>query len=213
MLRQDGSILGQYFVSPLRASEKRGCVVDPDQGLIERIVRGDEAAFRMLLDRHLDRISAYARRMLRDPSEADDVAQEVFLRAWTQAHRWSPGQAKYETWLHRVAHNLCIDRLRRRRPVPIEDIAEPIDPSANADDLILERQRAERVNSAIDRLPPGQKAAIALCHSQGLGNIEAAKILGVSVEALESLLSRGRRNLREMLRRDIDAVLDRTGPR
>lgn len=182
-------------------------MIDPDEGLVLRMADGDERAFRLLLDRHLDRIVAFARRLLGDAAEAEDVAQEVFLRAWAQAAKWQPGAAKFETWLHRVAHNLCIDRLRRRRSVPINSVAEPEDPAPSAFEAVTERQLSDRVNQAIGRLPLNQRAAIALCHSRGLGNIEAARIMGVSVEALESLLSRGRRRLRDLLRREAAELL------
>jgi len=183
-------------------------VIDPDQALIDRMARGEEAALRALMDLHLERILTYARRMLGDASEAEDVAQDVFMRAWTLADKWQPGAAKYQTWLHRITHNLAIDRLRKRRGVSIDDVAEPPDPAPSADQLIMEIQRSARVNRAISLLPDNQRAAISLCHTKGLGNIEAAKVLGVSVEALESLLSRGRRKLREHLAGEVASLLD-----
>ncbi len=195
----------------LARPSSRARVTDPDQILVERMAAGDQAALRLLMDRHLDRLLAFARRMLRDPSDAEDVVQEVFMKAWALAHKWQPGQARFDTWLHRITHNQCIDRLRRRRSSSIDDVPEPVDPSPSADSVILERQRADRVNRAIATLPDSQRAAIGLCHGQGLGNIEAAAVLGISVEALESLLARGRRKLREVLARDLAILLDGAG--
>jgi RNA polymerase sigma-70 factor (ECF subfamily) len=90
-------------------------VTDPDADLVRNIAAGDARAAEALVRRHLPRMVGLARRMLGDASEAEDVAQDVFLRVWREAPRWRPGAAKFETWMHRVALNLCYDRLRRRR--------------------------------------------------------------------------------------------------
>ena len=167
--------------------------------LMLRIAAGDREAFRWLLERHLGRIVAFAARTLGDRTGAEDVAQEAFLRLWTHASRWQP-TARLSTWLHRVALNLCLDRLGRGREVALDDIAEPTDPGPT---LVTRMQACDigrHVNAALAQLPAQQRAAIALCHYQGLRNTEAAEVLGVSVEALESLLARGRRALRARLR-------------
>jgi RNA polymerase sigma-70 factor (ECF subfamily) len=175
-------------------------VEDPDAGLVLLTGQGDAEAASRLVARHLPRMTALARRMLGDSAEAEDVAQDVFLKVWTQAKRWQPGQAKFETWLHRVAINACLDRLRKKRGVPLDDIEERVDPALNPEQTLAQVQTAKEVDAALQTLPERQRAAIALCHYQGLTNIEAAKALEVSVEALESLLSRGRRALKEKLR-------------
>src|SRR5262249_1240552 len=139
---------------------------------------------------------AVARRMLADPHEAEDVAQEVFLRVWREAANWRPGQAKFVTWMHRVTLNLCYDRLRRRREIADPDAGLAVaDPAPSASAAWLASQRAQRVQAALADLPERQRAAITLCHFEEMTNIEAAAALDVSVEALESLLSRGRRTL------------------
>src|SRR5665213_211359 len=92
---------------------------DLDDELVVKAGRGDPAAIRALVTRKLPRVLILAFRMLGDPGEAEDVAQETFLRAWKFAPRWRPGQARFDTWLHRVALNLCYDRLRRSRPIPV----------------------------------------------------------------------------------------------
>jgi RNA polymerase sigma-70 factor (ECF subfamily) len=145
-------------------------------------------------------MTALARRMLSDPAEAEDVAQEVFLRVWRTAPNWREGQAKFETWMHRVALNLCYDRLRRRRETPDPDAGLSLaDETPGAADGLVARERAAEVHRALDALPERQRAAIVLCHFQEMTNIDAAATLEVSVEALESLLSRGRRALRAAL--------------
>src|SRR5690242_11919203 len=177
-----------------------GVVVDPDSDLVVRIAAGDAAAARALLARHLPRVLSLGRRMLGSQTEAEDVAQEVFLRVWTHAARWQPGAAKFETWLHRVAMNLCYDQLRKKSTTHIEAIAEPVDPAPGPATTLFLSQLGAAVDAALNALPERQKEAIVLCHHQGLSNIDAAEVMGVSVEALESLLARGRRTLKERLK-------------
>lgn len=175
-------------------------VEDPDAGLVEATGRGDAEAASRLVARHLPRMTALARRMLGDSAEAEDVAQDVFLKVWTQARKWQPGQAKFETWLHRVAINACYDRLRKKKGVGLDEIEERVDPAPDPEQTLGQNQTAKAVDAALQTLPERQRAAITLCHYQGLTNIEAAAALEISVEALESLLSRGRRALKEKLR-------------
>ncbi|MBO9545667.1 RNA polymerase sigma factor [Caulobacter sp.] len=172
---------------------------DPDETLLSGVGRGDPTAVRQLLDRRLPRILALARRMLNDAGEAEDVAQETFLRAWKQARSWTPGHARFDTWLHRVALNLCYDRLRRRREVVTDTPPEQVDTGPAPDAGLMRADLSKRVEAALAALPARQREAIVLCHHQGLGNIEAARLMEISVEALESLLGRGRRALKASL--------------
>jgi RNA polymerase sigma-70 factor (ECF subfamily) len=175
-------------------------VHDPDEELVRQAGAGDARAAEALVRRHLPRMVGLARRMVGDPMEAEDVAQEVFLRVWKEAPRWRPGQARFETWMHRVALNLCYDRLRRRREIPDAEAGMTTpDPAPSAPAQIFARERAVRVRDAMSKLPERQRAAITLCHFQELTNIEAARALDVSVEALESLLARARRALKASL--------------
>jgi RNA polymerase sigma-70 factor (ECF subfamily) len=160
---------------------------------------GDPAAVRALVARKLPRLLSLAGRMLGDGPEAEDVAQEAFLRVWKQAPKWRPGAARFDTWLHRVALNLCYDRLRRRRELAVADPPERADEGPAPDRGLLALDIGNRVAAAMAALPDRQREAIVLCHYQELGNIEAAAVMGVSVEALESLLGRGRRGLRAAL--------------
>ncbi|MGE3143254.1 MAG: RNA polymerase sigma factor [Hyphomonadaceae bacterium] len=173
---------------------------DPDEELVRQAGAGSARAAEALVRKHLPRMASLARRMLGDPVEAEDVAQEVFLRVWREAPRWQPGAAKFETWMHRVALNLCYDRLRRRRETPDPDAGVAVaDPTPSAQDAWLARQRAAKVHAAVQSLPERQRAAIALCHFQEMSNIDAAAALEISVDALESLLARGRRALKSAL--------------
>jgi RNA polymerase sigma-70 factor (ECF subfamily) len=161
--------------------------------------QGDPAAIQAMVARKLPRMLSLAQRMLGDAVEAEDVAQEAMMKAWKQAPRWTPGKAKFDTWLHRVALNLCYDRLRRRREVLVEAPPDRPDPGPAPDRGLLAAELGARVETALKALPERQREAIVLCHYQELGNIEAAGLMGVSVEALESLLGRGRRALRAAL--------------
>jgi RNA polymerase sigma-70 factor, ECF subfamily len=174
---------------------------DPDAELVRQAGAGDARAAEALVRKHVQRVTRLARRMLGDASEAEDVAQDVFMRVWKHAPRWRPGAAKFETWMHRVTLNLCYDRLRRRRETPDADAGVFVaDDAPSASELWLAEQRAKRVRAAMALLPERQRAAIVLCHFEEVSNGEAADALEVSVEALESLLARGRRALKAELK-------------
>lgn len=170
-----------------------------DLELFERVQSGDPRAYRELVERHVRGIHAFVYRMLGSRAEAEEVCQESFLRLWQQADTFV-ARAKPSTWLYRVAHNLAIDRLRRRReasqPVDVDEVPTSERASAHLHD----KQVAVAVERALGELPERQRAAISLVFYQGLSNAEAAEVLGVNVRALESLLARGRGQLRERLK-------------
>tara|TARA_R110000868_G_scaffold13215_5_gene62040 strand:+ start:3728 stop:4384 length:657 start_codon:yes stop_codon:yes gene_type:complete len=170
-----------------------------DDELVALVAQGDETACRLLVDRYLPRMIAVARRMMGNQADAEEVAQEVFLRVWTHADRWEPGRAQFTTWLHRVATNLCLDRLRRRTMDDIDSIPEPASDAPGPDVVFEQQELANRVEIALQALPERQRAAVTLTHFQGLTNIEAAETLEISVEAVESLLGRARTALRVSL--------------
>lgn len=149
--------------------------------------------------RNLPTVLGIARRLLRDEAEAEDAAQDVFVKVWKNAHRWEPGRAKFDTWVGRIAINTCYDRLRRRREASGEDLPERADGAAGADDLLGAEAGARRVRAALAELPERQRLALELCHFQEHTNIEAAEMMEISIEAVESLLARGRRALRAAL--------------
>ena len=172
---------------------------DPDAELLARVGRGEPRAVREMVERKLGRLLSLAERLLGRRSEAEEVAQEVFVRLWKQAPTWQPGRARFDTWLHRVALNLCYDRLRRRRVTSMAEPPDQVDPGPQPDRALIASDVGRRVQQALMALPDRQREALTLCHYQELGNIEAAAVMGVTVEALESLLSRGRRALRAAL--------------
>lgn len=164
-----------------------------------RVKNRDREAFAVLVDRHLDGIHAFNFRLTRNADDAADLAQEAFLRVWTKAATWKPGRVKFGTWLHRIAHNLCIDLHRRKRGTDDVDVdtldgAGPTPDQAPADDRLR-----NALDEALGDLPERQRTALLLCHRQNMSNREAAAVLEVSVDALESLLARARRTLRRTL--------------
>ncbi|MEQ1889113.1 MAG: RNA polymerase sigma factor [Alphaproteobacteria bacterium] len=177
-----------------------------DDELMAQAAGGNAAACALLADRHLPRVVALAARLLGNPSDAEDVAQEVFLRTWRKAPEWETGRARLSTWMHRVTVNLCTDRYRRNArhsgPVALDTVDEPADPAPAADSILITRQTALRVEQALQALPERQRTAIVLCHYEGHSNLEAAGLMGIGDEAVESLLARGRRGLRKLLASD-----------
>jgi RNA polymerase sigma-70 factor (ECF subfamily) len=170
--------------------------------LLERLTAGDARAYRTISERHLKAILNHCMRMLRNLPEAEDVTQETFLRLWQSPPRTN-ATPKVSTWLYRVAHNLSIDRLRQRKDTTSDEelASDSVRPSR-----ALERKRtAQAVQEALTRLPERQRGALCMAHYDGMANPEIADILGVSVEAIESLLARARRTLREQLCPEGDA--------
>ena len=174
---------------------------DPDVELLARIGNNEPAAVNEMVTRKLPRLLALAGRILGDADEARDVAQESFLRIWRHAASWRSGEARFDTWLHRVALNLCHDRLRRRkeRPLSEADTLALADSAPPLDEQLETTERNARMAAALAALPERQREAIVLQYYQELSNIDAAALMNISVEALESLLSRARRQLRSQL--------------
>ncbi len=176
---------------------------DSDEALMARIARGDEPAFRALAGRHLPVMLGLARRILGNAADAEDVAQEAMLRVWTHAPRWQP-LALFRTWLTRVVVNLCLDRKRRAPWVALDAAGEIVDPAPGAGETAQRDERDRMVAAAIAELPARQRAAIVLTYGDGMSNAQVADILGTSVSAVETLLVRGKQNLRRALDHAID---------
>lgn len=169
---------------------------DEDALLLLRFASGDQSAARELTLRLTPPVLRQAWRILGDRDEAQDVAQEAMLRLWRAASEWRQGEARVTTWLYRVTRNLCIDRIRRRRPsMDIEDAPELADPGMAEVDRLVADQENRQLAAAIGALPERQRQALVWRHFDGLGNPEIAERLETSVEAVESLLARARRQL------------------
>ena len=172
-----------------------------DEQLIGRVAQADHAAFRIFVERHLERVHRIAWHMLADHGEAEEITQEALTRVWVHAPEFDVERGvRFTTWLHRVVVNLCLDRLRRRR------VHAPIDAAAGVPDAaphplarIAQRQTESQVAAALADLPERQRMAVVLSYYERMSNAEAAAALGIGVGALEGLLVRARRGLRRML--------------
>jgi len=170
-----------------------------DDALMVLYANGDQEAARALTYRHAPRVLALSRRLLRDIAEAEDVSQEAMLRLWKIAPNWRQGEAKVSTWLYRVASNLCMDRLRKKRGTNLDDIPEPADDKPSVEATMLSKDRATALEQAMEQLPIRQKLAVTLRHIDELSNPQIATIMDISVEAVESLTARGKRTLASLL--------------
>lgn len=169
----------------------------PDSALLILFANGDGQAARILADRLVPRILSMAYRVLGDRAEAEDVAQEAMMRLWKIAPDWRQGEAQVSTWLYRVAMNLCLD-LRRRgrgRALGLDAVPEPADPAAGPADRMQDMARSDALQAALMRLPDRQRQAVVLRHIEELSNPEIAGVMDISVEAVESLVARGKRAL------------------
>ena len=172
-----------------------------DDTLLERMRDDDAAAYRLLVERHVDRAYAIALRVLGNVADAEDVAQECLVKVWTHRQAWQQGKAKFSTWLYRVVVNRCIDLRRRPSTECLDDVAEPMDEETDSVTRIHRAQVFGRLEEAMGRLPEQQRLALTLSYFDDLGNAEIAEILDTTVSAVESLLKRGRQTLRDRLRR------------
>jgi RNA polymerase sigma-70 factor, ECF subfamily len=177
---------------------------DSDEALMARIARGDERAFRTLSSRHASAMLGVARRILGNAADAEDVVQEAMLRVWTHAPRWQP-LAQFRTWFTRVVVNLCLDRKRRAPWVALEAAGEIVDPTLGPNEKAEGDERERLVKAAIAELPTRQRTAIVLTYGDGMSNAQVAEVLDTSVSAVETLLVRGKQNLR----RALDSVIDK----
>jgi RNA polymerase sigma-70 factor (ECF subfamily) len=167
--------------------------------LMERIGTGDQDAYTVLVRRVSGRMFSLAHHMLGATGEAEEIVQEVCLRLWQRPGSWRPDRGNLKSWLDRVTVNACLDRLRRRKwdGGAVDENWQDHQPDAVA--VMVKQEEQAAVRHAILQLPPRQRAALLLVEYRGLRQDAAAKDMGLSVEALESLLARGRRKLRALL--------------
>lgn len=170
-----------------------------EDALVVLYANCDMAAARALTVRMTPRLLGYAARLLGDRTEAEDVTQEAMLRLWRVAPDWRQGEAKVSTWLYRVVSNLCIDRLRRRPPLALDDAPEVIDGAPSAEQLMIRADRVRALDAALACLPGRQRQAVVLRHIEGLGNDQISVVMDLGIEAVESLVARGKRSLSAVL--------------
>jgi RNA polymerase sigma-70 factor (ECF subfamily) len=171
-----------------------------DAALLARSAAGDAVAFRMLVDRHLSLVVAVARRILGDEAEAEDVAQDVMLRMWNTGDALDVAGHGLRPWLRRVTTNLAIDRFRARRRTDVTDEVPELPDAPTQERGLVEEDLSARVAAAMQALPERQRLALSLFHFEGRSQSEVAAALGVTDEAVESLLARARRALKAALK-------------
>lgn len=177
-----------------------------------RIGAGDHAAFRALVERHQDAIVGTVARMLGNPADAEDIAQQVFLRIWRHAKRYRP-EAKFTTYLFTITRNLVFNETRRRsrrKEVSVDEREETshlqvvAEPARQPDAELLQAELQRAVDAAIAELPEAQRMAVVLRRYEQMPYEEIAEVLKLSLSAVKSLLFRARATLRESLRNHLD---------
>jgi RNA polymerase sigma-70 factor (ECF subfamily) len=178
---------------------------EPEWQLIRRLRAGEDSAFRQILKDHLAPLTRYAIRMTNSTSDAEEIVQETFVKFWLSKDQFNPERAKLTTWLHRIAHNLCIDHFRAAKP---NDTEQNEATQSGPENNYHEDARASMLGATLMQLSEKQRSALVMCHYQGMRQNDAAIILEMSVDALESTLRRGRTKLRELL--DDQGLTDET---
>jgi RNA polymerase sigma-70 factor (ECF subfamily) len=186
--------------------------LDPDAALMLRVKQGDATAFTTLVDKYKQPVMNLAWRTLGDPTEAEDLAQNVFVQAWKSADRYQ-ATAKFSTWLFTIARNLCLNEIRRRVRHPAESLDQTYDDADEqpllqvedrrmrpAPDHLLRGELEQKVDEAIAALPENQRTALLLCRQDEMSYEEMAAVLGCSLSATKSLIHRARETLKARLK-------------
>lgn len=174
--------------------------MDPDEDLLRLIALNNEAAFRQLVERHVDRAYALALRILRNASDAEDVVQDTLLKIWTHRGTWESGRAKFSTWLYRVVTNRCLDLRRRPQAEGMDVLPEITDGKPDALTSLHRHEVSDLLTRELERLPDQQRVALILSYFDDLSNAEIAEVMDTTVSAVEALLKRGRQHLRKQLK-------------
>jgi len=186
--------------------------LDPDAALMFRVKQGDTAAFGELVDKYKQPIINFAYRMLRDATEAEDLAQAAFVQVFKSADRYHVS-SKFTTWLFTITRNLCLNEIRRRTRHPADSIDAPRpeledQPEPQLEDkkgfsppdTLLQRELESKIEQALADLPENQRAAVLMCRQDELSYEQMAEVLDCSVSAVKSLIFRGRETLKTRLK-------------
>lgn len=185
---------------------------DPDAALMLRVKEGDVSAFEDLVEKYKQPVVNLLYRTLPDATEAEDLAQHVFLQVFKSAHRYRVS-AKFSTWLYTIARNLCLNEIRRRSRHPADSL-DAVNPENEdqpirqyedtknplAPDLVLQDELARKIEEALSELPENQRTAIMLFREDEMSYEEIARILKCSLSATKSLIHRGRETLKQKLK-------------
>lgn len=186
---------------------ERRALNDRDVGLMLRVKEGDNEAFELLVELHQSAVIGTVAKMLGGASEAEDIAQQVFIRIWKSAKRYQP-QAKFTTWMFTITRNLVFNETRRRRRKPTVSVEEREEEShqqvedvhsTTPDQDVLHSELERAVDDAIQALPEKQRLAVVLRRYEEMPYDEIGRVLSMSVPAVKSLLFRARTQLKESL--------------
>ena len=185
---------------------------DPDAVLMLRVKRGDREAFELLVDKYKQPVTNLIYRTLGDATEAEDLAQNVFVQVYKSAHRYQVS-AKFTTWLFTIARNLCLNEIRRRSRHPADSLDAPHPEhedqplrqfedvkTFSPPDALLHGELEQKIQQALSELPENQRLAILLCRQDELSYEDIARVLGCSLSATKSLIHRGRETLKQKLK-------------
>ena len=186
--------------------------IDPDAALMLLVKQGDRAAFETLVDKYKQPIMNLVYRTLPDASEAEDLAQHVFLQVFKSASRYEVS-AKFSTWIFTIARNLCLNEIRRRSRHPAESLDETYEedeeqPCRQVEDkrvfsppeALLKEELEEKIEHALALLPEKQRTAVLLCRQDELSYEQIAEVLGCTLSATKSLIHRARETLKQQLK-------------
>lgn len=185
---------------------------DPDAVLMLRVKRGDREAFELLVNKYKQPVTNLIYRTLGDATEAEDLAQNVFVQVYKSAHRYQVS-AKFTTWLFTIARNLCLNEIRRRSRHPADSLDAPHPEhedqplrqfedakTFSPPDALLHGELEQKIQQALSDLPENQRLAILLCRQDELSYEDIARVLGCSLSATKSLIHRGRETLKQKLK-------------
>ena len=167
--------------------------------LVQLFVNGDKKSANILIERLMPKIFSQAYSILGNENDAEDITQETFIRLWKIAPVWKQDKAEITTWLYRVVKNQCIDKIRKDKKYSDEDIKDHQDNKLNAFEKLENKERDKKLYNAISTLPTRQKKATIMRHIYGYTNYEIADEMNISVQAVESLIARGKRAISELL--------------
>jgi len=186
-------------------------ILDPDAKLILEFARGNNSAFEQILKKYKGLVINIAYRFIQNRAEAEDIAQEVFLRIYDSAKRYNP-KAKFSTWIYKITTNICLNRFRSKKSLQTVSLDKPI--SATGNEIIPElpdptyvhpsvntekKELNQLVKEAVSSLPTNQRMVVILQKYEGLSYREISEIMGCSTSAVDSLLQRAKQNLKRKL--------------
>lgn len=190
---------------------------DPDVQLMLRFQKGEMEAFQQLFHKYSPSVVNFAFRFLGTQARAEEIAQEVFLQVYRWQKRYEP-KAKFSTWLFKIAHNHCLNEVRKGEyRVSLESFDLPNDSegderernlpdttSSKGEDILAAKEAADRIQRILDRIPESQRTALLLSRMEGMSYQEVAEVLGSTEKAVKSLVFRATQSLKEGLRDMLD---------